>query len=101
MGKVIELNYKGNTYILEFNRRTLAEMSVDKAIKNQDYESLIKYVYYAMLKHQPNIKYEEVVEITDELDDLQGFVNALSEITNSAVESLKEKKGNATWGVKN
>lgn len=102
MGKVIELTYNGKTYNLEFNRRILATMYKDKELQEETYDSMIKYVWYAFQKNHSDITYQQVVELTDEIGDLAGFVNALKEITESAINTLNNgSEGNAKWGMKN
>ena len=101
MGRIIELTYNGKTYKLEFNRRALANMGSDEVIKKQDYDSMVKYVWYAFNKNHPEVSLEQVGEIVEEIGDLESFVDALKQITESAINSLKTSKGNAIWGMKN
>lgn len=106
MGRTINLTVGEKTYVLEFTRRTLLLASdVQKEIKDdnsvyENYQTICKIAHISFLKNYPNITQEEVNDIVDGIDDIEGFVKALTEILEGSVNTLNtEKKGNSHWEV--
>ena len=100
-------NREEKKYTLEFTRRTIIQMEEDGIIKSLGkgvkQEVLDNLVRYACLKNHPNMTKEEAMEIIDSigLEDLKGFVEALSTLLEKSINALNEagKEGNARWEV--
>ena len=106
MGRTINLTVGEKTYTLEFTRRTLLQASdIQQKIKDtnsiaENYEVICKLAYTSFLKNHPEITQQDVDDIVDGIDDLEGFVKALTEILEGSVNTLNtEKKGNSHWEV--
>ena len=107
MGRIIKLEVDKETYTLEFNRRTLLlaseiqEEFKDNSSIAEKFTVLSKLARIAFLKNHPNITQDEVDNIIDSIEDLDGFFKSITEIMESSVDVLKtQKKGNARWEVK-
>ena len=106
MGRTINLTVGEKTYVLEFTRRTLLLASdIEKEITNktsnyENYLGICKLARTGFLMHHPDITQEEVNNIVDGIDDLEGFIKALGEIMRGSVDVVEtEKKGNSHWEV--
>ena len=105
MGRIIKLEVGQKTYTLEFNRRTLLlagdiQARVQKAkTAAEQFSVLCDLIRVAFLKNHPDISQQEVDEVIEHIDDLDGFTKALTEILEASVDVLKSNKGNAHWEV--
>lgn len=105
MGRIIKLEVGEKTYNLEFNRRTLLLAADAEGVVNQleskadQYDALCKFIRIAFLKNYPDITLDEVADIVDSIDDLEGFIQALIGIVEGSIDLFKQNKGNAHWEV--
>lgn len=105
MGKiVIKINDK--EYTLEFNRYAIVEMEkrgfdISKAEK-LPLSTLTELSRGAFIMHHSNMKFDDIDEIVDCIDNKGEFVKVLAEMYKDAIECFVSgkggNKGNATWG---
>ena len=102
MGRIIKLQFNDKEYKLEFNRKSLleiADIKFDEKSIQSNYEGLVKLVKSAFMMHHPEITKDEVESIIASIEDLSGFIGALSQIIQASVDTFNQSKGNAHWEV--
>lgn len=106
MSKNISFSYKDKDYVLEFTRRTVAELerlgfSVSD-IETKPMTTIPTLFHGAFLAHHRFVKQELIDEIYNTMTDKQALLGKLAEMYNEPIETLVEepeegKEGNVTW----
>ena len=109
--KTININYKGTSYTLEFNRAVVVLMErqgfninelESKAVLNTSL--LIRFAFFL---HHRKLSEDEIFTIYDSIRDRDGFVDKLIDMCSDTYVSMLndpkdeggETEGNATWGA--
>lgn len=105
MARIIELEFKGRTYTIEYNRLSLLALAQHKVDENDAITSMVNMLHYGLLKHhKDNIPSDdELLDLLACIDDLEGFMKELGECVAETAQALKENSNqpkNAVWRVK-
>lgn len=105
MAKSVKVTYKGDTYVLCYDREIVGQMtdagfSPDQLCVNPA-KQIPLLVKGAFCKNHPDVSAETIDALYDSLKDKTGFVSKLSEVVAETYISLfadpDEKEGNAEW----
>lgn len=105
MSKQLTFKFEGKDYILEFTRRTVAEMEkkgfIASEITDKPMTTLPALFAGAFLAHHRFIKQETVDEIYQKLTNKEDLIGKLAEMYNEPIMTLVEEpeddKGNVNW----
>ena len=107
MAKQIRIKYKGEEYILEFNRKVVEMMEAQGFVASTALDtpmtSIPKLVHGAFRMHHPQITNEKIYEIWEHMpkEDLLGKLVELYKdpIENLMADPEEDSEGNAEWTV--
>ena len=105
MAKILNITHKGETYTLEYTRRTVKAMEDSGFIASEVSKfpmSLLKLFSGAFEANHSKVKQQKREQIYDSLVDKTGLLEKLVEMYNEPIAALVEDpdgadEGNATW----
>lgn len=105
MSKQITFQYKGKEYVLEYTRRTVAQMErngfVAGDVRDKPVTTLPALFSGAFLAHHKFMKQELIDEIYDSIVHKDELIAKLVEMYNEPIAALvedpAENEGNVTW----
>ena len=109
--KTININHKGKSYTLEFNRAVVTLMERQGFnIGELDSKSALNtslLIKFAFFLHHRKLSEDEIFEIYDGIRNRDGFIDKLVDMCSDTYVSLLndpeddggETEGNATWGA--
>ena len=103
--KSLIITHKGESYTLEFTRRTVAAMEANGFVASEVGKfpmSLLKLFSGAFEANHPKVKQQKREQIYDSLTNKTGLLEKLVEMYNEPIAALMEDpdgtdEGNATW----
>lgn len=107
MAKQLKFTYNGKDYVLEYNRRTVAEMErmgfVPAEVKTKPVSMLPALFQGAFMMHHRREKKETIdaifAHMTNKDKLIEELVDMYSEPIVSMIEEPEESKGNVNWTV--
>ncbi len=105
MAKQLNFTFDGKDYVLEFTRRTVADMEkkgfVASDITDKPMTTLPALFAGAFLAHHRFIKSDVIDDIYDHLTKKEDLIGKLAEMYNEPIMSLvaepEDSKGNVDW----
>lgn len=105
MNKTLEFTFEGKDYVLEFTRRTVAQMERNgfkvSDITEKTMTTLPALFAGAFLANHRFVKKEEIDKIYDKLTNKEELVGKLAEMYNEPIAALlaepDEEEGNVNW----
>lgn len=105
MAKQLTFNFDGKDFVLEYTRRTVAEMEkmgfVAADIETKPMSTLPALFKGAFLAHHRFAKDSEIEAIYDKMTNKTDLIGKLAEMYNEPIMSLMEEpetsKGNVNW----
>lgn len=103
MAKQIRMQYKGNTYTLEFNRRQVERMERNGFVVDADRPyTMVKSLFLGALQmHHKNINQDLAMEIWDAQNKKDDLLSALIEMYAEPISALmsdaEEEAETPTW----
>lgn len=104
MSKTLTIKHRGETFTLEYTRRSVKAMedSGFVAAKVKDYPMMLLDLFAgAFFSNHPRVKRQKIEQIYDSLPGKDALLEKLVEMYNEPVAALmedpEENEGNATW----
>ena len=105
MAKQLEIKHDGNTYVLEFTRRTVAEMErkgfIVSEIETKPMTALPALFAGAFLANHRFVKQNVIDAVFETIKNRMELINKLAEMYNEPLMTLlndpEESEGNASW----
>ena len=107
MSKTLTFEYEGETYTLEFTRRTVSEMERNGFVANnidlKPMTVLPQLFAGAFLAHHRFVKNSTIEEIYSKMTHKEALIGKLAEMYNEPIMALvaepEESKGNVDWAA--
>lgn len=107
MSKTLTFEYEGETYTLEFTRRTVSEMERNGFVANdidlKPMTVLPQLFAGAFLAHHRFVKNSTIEEIYSKMTKKEALIGKLAEMYNEPIMALvaepEESKGNVDWAA--
>ena len=105
MARIIDIEYNSKHYVIEYNRSALFDLAQKGGFQEgvePTFDTIVEIVRYGLQKHHKDDMPtdDEIKELIFDIEDIEGFVKELGNCISETANALKEKQGNAKWGVR-
>lgn len=102
MARIIDIEFNGKQYTVEYNRIALLMLAQNKVNEDETISSLVNLLHYGLYKHHKNDmpSDDELLDLLNSVDDLEGFMQVLGECVRETAQAIQDNSNqpkNAKW----